>query len=137
MDDSQWVSIHIRDRMGKGNITIRESFLYEGQFHSPEDEKKALTEDDIDQLIIPSEGIGEVCARGRRGSEGWMDLFDGESKICELHWDNRTKKFTNEFEVIDGNKDYNIECSGWSPQAGPLGHVFVDISPAKKTPAEK
>nr|Q0CRX8.2 RecName: Full=Terrelysin; AltName: Full=Hemolysin [Aspergillus terreus NIH2624] len=135
MDDSQWVSIHIRDRLAQGNITIRESFLYEGQFHSPEDEKKALTEDDIDQLIIPSEGIGEVCARGRRGSEGWMDLFDGEKKICELHWDNRTKRPSNEFEVIDGDKDYKIECSGWSPQAGPLGHVFIDISAAKKKAA--
>lgn len=29
MDDSQWVSIHIRDRLAQGNITIRESFLYE------------------------------------------------------------------------------------------------------------
>ncbi|GES61323.1 terrelysin [Aspergillus terreus] len=130
MDDSQWVSIHIRDRLAQGNITIRESFLYD-----PEDEKKALTEDDIDQLIIPSEGIGEVCARGRRGSEGWMDLFDGEKKICELHWDNRTKRPSNEFEVIDGDKDYKIECSGWSPQAGPLGHVFIDISAAKKKAA--
>ncbi|KAL5354926.1 Terrelysin [Aspergillus floccosus] len=136
MDDSQWVSIHIRDRLDKGSITVRESFLYEGQFHSPEDKKKALTEDDIDQLVIPSEGIGEVCARGRRGSEGWMDLFDGEKKICELHWDNRTKKPSNDFEVIDGDKDYKIECSGWSPQAGPLGHVFIDISAAKKA-AEK
>ncbi|KAF9889626.1 hypothetical protein FE257_007134 [Aspergillus nanangensis] len=132
MDSSSWVSIHIRDRLQDGNITVKDSFLYEGQFHTPEDKSKSLTEDDIDKLVIPSEGIGEVCARGRRGSEGWMDLFDGDSKICELHWDNRSKMPVNNFEVSEENKKYKIEYSGWSPQAGPLGHVYIDISDAKK-----
>lgn len=29
MDPSQWVSIHIRDRLDKGEISIKDSFLYE------------------------------------------------------------------------------------------------------------
>lgn len=104
--------------------------IYRGAFHTPDDKSKALTEDDIDKLTIPSEGIGEVCARGRRGSEGWLDLYDGESKICELHWDNREKILNNQFEISESDKKYKIEYSGWSPQAGPLGHVFIDISAA-------
>ncbi|PLB33706.1 aegerolysin family protein [Aspergillus candidus] len=130
MDTAQWVSIHIRDRLEKGEISIKDAFLYEGAFHTPDDKSKALTEDDIDKLTIPSEGIGEVCARGRRGSEGWLDLYDGESKICELHWDNREKILNNQFEISESDKKYKIEYSGWSPQAGPLGHVFIDISAA-------
>lgn len=99
-----------------------------GNFHSPTDKTKSLTEDDIDSLTIPSYGIGEVCARGRRGSEGWMDLFHGENKICELHWDNRDKRAVNSFEVTEVDKEkYRIECSGWSPRAGPMGHVFIDV----------
>ncbi|ODM15119.1 Terrelysin [Aspergillus cristatus] len=137
MDSSQWVSIHIRDRLEKGEISIKDSFLYEGSFHSPTDRSLPLTEDDIDNLTIPSYGIGEVCARGRRGSEGWMDLFHGDDKICELHWDNRDKKPVNKFEVsgVDSAK-YKIECSGWSPQAGPMGHVFIDIEAAKADAAK-
>lgn len=158
MDSSQWVSIHIRDRLEKGEISIKDSFLYEyactipvpthhyiqiltkpsrGSFHSPTDKSLPLTEDDIDNLTIPSYGIGEVCARGRRGSEGWMDLFHGDDKICELYWDNRDKKPVNKFEVsgVDSAK-YKTECSGWSPQAGPMGHVFIDIEAAKAKAAE-
>jgi len=54
-----------------------------------------------------------------------------------LHWDNRNKKPVNRFEVsgVDSEK-YKIECSGWSPQAGPMGHVFIDIEAAKAKAAE-
>lgn len=136
MDSSQWVSIHIRDRLEKGEISIKDSFLYEGSFHSPTDKSLPLTETDIDALTIPSYGIGEVCARGRRGSEGWMDLFHGEDKICELHWDNRDKKSVNRFEVSGVDSKYKIDCSGWSPRAGPLGHVFIDVEEAKAAAKE-
>lgn len=33
MDSSQWVSIHIRDRLEKGEISIKDSFLYEYASH--------------------------------------------------------------------------------------------------------
>lgn len=29
MDTAQWVSIHIRDRLEKGEISIKDAFLYE------------------------------------------------------------------------------------------------------------
>ncbi|KKK12680.1 hypothetical protein P175DRAFT_0502518 [Aspergillus ochraceoroseus IBT 24754] len=132
MEPSQWVSIHIRDRLESGSINVKDSLIDLGKFHNPDDQAKSMTENEVDKLVIPANGIGEVCARGRRGSEGWMDLFDGDSKICELYWDNRSSSSANTFEVVDGNKDYKIECSGWSPAAGPLGHVFIDISAADK-----
>jgi hypothetical protein len=34
-------------------------------------------------MTIESDGVGEICARGRRGSEGRLDLFHGDTKICE------------------------------------------------------
>ncbi|CBF85097.1 hypothetical protein AN1553.2 [Aspergillus nidulans FGSC A4] len=83
-------------------------------------------------MTIPAEGLGEVCATGRRGSEGWLDLFDGDKKICELHWDNRAERRWNDFEVLEPDEGYRVECSGWSSERGPLGHVFVDVSEARK-----
>ena len=29
MDTAQWVSIHIRDRLEKGEISVKDAFLYE------------------------------------------------------------------------------------------------------------
>ncbi|KAL3478951.1 Aegerolysin-domain-containing protein [Aspergillus californicus] len=129
--DHQWVSIHIRDNLADRDISIRDSLISPGDFHSPESSSTPYTESNIDAMKIPSNGLGEICATGRRGSEGWLDLFDGEKKICELHWDNRTERFHNEFEVLDSDERYRVECSGWSAAKGPLGHVFVDISEAE------
>ncbi|KAL2861999.1 Aegerolysin-domain-containing protein [Aspergillus pseudodeflectus] len=131
--DSQWISIHIRDRLEDRDINIRDSLVTPGDFHSPDDPTKSLTESTIDKMVIPSNGLGEVCATGRRGSEGWLDLFDGDKKICELHWDNRSEQYMNDFEVLDGDEEYKVECSGWSSAKGPLGHVFVDVSKAERT----
>ncbi|OJK01860.1 hypothetical protein ASPACDRAFT_1886326 [Aspergillus aculeatus ATCC 16872] len=124
--NSQWVQFHIRDHLDKGEISVRHTVIEGGDFHDP-DSNKAMTEDDVDELRIPSYGVGEICARGRRGSEGRLDLFHGEDKICELHWDNRQGNWVNLVEVLDGNDKYRVEHGGWSPEAGPLGHVYVDI----------
>ncbi|KAL4773946.1 Aegerolysin-domain-containing protein [Aspergillus nidulans var. acristatus] len=130
--DGQWISIHIRDRLKDRDIRIRDSLVTPGDFHSPDNPAEPLTESAIDKMTIPAEGLGEVCATGRRGSEGWLDLFDGDKKICELHWDNRAERRWNDFEVLEPDEGYRVECSGWSSERGPLGHVFVDVSEARK-----
>ena len=62
-----------------------------------------------------------------------MDLFHEENKICELHWDNRSKRFVNVFEVLEEDPEkYRVQCSGWSPKRGPLGDVFIDIEAVNK-----
>ncbi|KAL4803033.1 Aegerolysin-domain-containing protein [Aspergillus unguis] len=136
--DSQWISIHIRDHLEDREIRIRDSLITPGDFHSPDDGPTSpLTESTIDKMTIPANGLGEICATGRRGSEGWLDLFDGDDKICELHWDNRAERFWNEFEVLDPDERYKVEASGWSAAKGPLGHVFVDVSRAVQEEVEK
>ncbi|KAE8146045.1 aegerolysin type hemolysin [Aspergillus avenaceus] len=126
--NSQWVNFHIRDHLQNGEISVRHTVIEGGEFHHPENRRQSMTEDDIDELVIPSDGVGEICARGRRGSEGRLDLFHGDAKICELHWDNRTGEVKhNLVEVLDSGDKYRIEHGGWSPEAGPLGHVYVDV----------
>ncbi|KAE8356317.1 aegerolysin type hemolysin [Aspergillus coremiiformis] len=130
--NSQWVWFHIRDHLQDGEVTVRHTVIEGGEFHNPDDRKKSLTEDEIDEIIIPADGIGEICASGRRGSEGRLDLFHGDSKICELHWDNREGKMMNLVEMLDSSDKYRVEHGGWSPEAGPLGHAYVDIWPQTK-----
>ncbi|KAJ5908364.1 hypothetical protein N7495_001046 [Penicillium taxi] len=126
--NSQWVSFHIRDHLGEGKILVQNTIIEGGgEFYNVNDRRQSLTEEDVDELVIPPLGVGEISAHGRRGSEGRLDLFHGESKICELHWENRGGEFTNLVEVLDSDDKYKIVHGGWNPDKGPLGHVFVDI----------
>ncbi|OJJ42219.1 hypothetical protein ASPZODRAFT_137411 [Penicilliopsis zonata CBS 506.65] len=130
--NSQWVSIHIRDHLKDGEVLVQHTVIEGGEFWSPDDRRRSLSEEEIDEIVIPSDGIGEINASGRRGSEGRLDLFHGRDKICELHWENRGGEHNNVVEILDSSDKYRIECGGWSPKEGPLGHVFVDIAEAKK-----
>jgi hypothetical protein len=103
-----------------------------GEFYNVDDRRKSLTEEEIDEIVIAPDGVGEIGAQSRRGSEGRLDLFHENDKICELHWENRGGKYANLVEVLDSSDKYRIEHGGWSSEAGPLGHVFVDILPKKK-----
>ncbi|KAJ5578745.1 uncharacterized protein N7459_007709 [Penicillium hispanicum] len=127
MYGTQWVSFHIRDHLNDGEVTVQNTVI-----EGPEDRRKSLTEEEIDEIKIASNGVGEISAGGRRGSEGRLDLFHDDAKICELHWENRGGEFVNLVEVLDDSGKYRIEHGGWSPEEGPLGHVFVDISEKKK-----
>ena len=103
-----------------------------GEFYDVNDRRKSLTEEEIDEIVISPDGVGEIGAQSRRGSEGRLDLFHDNAKICELHWENRGGNYVNLVEVLDNSNKYRIEHGGWSSEAGPLGHVFVDIMPKKK-----
>ncbi|OOO07329.1 Aegerolysin [Aspergillus oryzae] len=130
--NSKWVEFHIRDHLKDGEISVRHTVIEDGEFQDPNNRRKSIHEDVIDEIVIPSDGIGEICAHGRRGSEGRLDLFHGNDKICELHWDDRDGRRENLVEMLDESDKYRIEHGGWSPEAnGPLGHVYVDVASSR------
>ncbi|CAI7622592.1 unnamed protein product [Penicillium glandicola] len=130
--NSQWVEFHIRDHIKDGEILVQNTVIEDGEFIDPYDRRKSLTEDEIDEIKICPDGVGEIGASSRRGSEGRLDLFHDNEKICELHWENRGGKYDNLVEVLDKNDKYSVEYGGWSAEEGPLGHVFVDVEEKKK-----
>ncbi|KAJ5184530.1 Aegerolysin [Penicillium cf. griseofulvum] len=125
--NSRWVSFHIRDHIKDGEILVQNTVIEGGEFIDPSNRRKSLTEDEIDEIKISPDGVGEIGASGRRGSEGRLDLFHDNDKICELHWENRGGEHENLVEVLDKSDKYTIRHGGWSHVAGPLGHVFVDV----------
>ncbi|KAJ5576793.1 hypothetical protein N7535_003719 [Penicillium sp. DV-2018c] len=130
--NSQWVSFHIRGHLDKGEVLIQNTVIEDGEFYDVNDRRKSLTEDEIDEIVIEPNGIGEIGAQSRRGSEGRLDLFHDNNKICEIHWENRGGDHLNLVETLDDNDKYKVVHGGWSSEAGPLGHVYVDIMPRKK-----
>ncbi|KGO70486.1 Aegerolysin [Penicillium italicum] len=129
--NSKWVSFHIRDHIKDGEILVQNTVIEGGEFADPSGRRKSLTEEEIDEIKICPDGVGEIGARSRRGSEGRLDLFHGNDKICELHWENRGGEYANLVEVLDQSDKYTIQHGGWSAEAGPLGHVFVDVMEKK------
>ncbi|KAJ5302325.1 hypothetical protein PENANT_c008G01749 [Penicillium antarcticum] len=125
--NSQWVSFHIRGHLDKGDVLVQNTVIEGGEFYDVYDRRKSLTEEEIDEIVIASDGVGEIGAQSRRGSEGRLDLFHDNDKICELHWENRGGNYVNVVEVLDKSDKYKIEHRGWSSEAGPLGHVYMDI----------
>ncbi|KAJ5681605.1 aegerolysin type hemolysin [Penicillium maclennaniae] len=107
--NSQWVSFHIRDHL-KDEVSVHHTVIEGGEFYNPENRRMSLTEEEVDEIKISGGGVGEIGAQGRRGSEGRLDLFRGDDKI-----------------FVHG---------GWSPEAGPLGHVYVDITEREKKAKE-
>ncbi|CAG8187432.1 unnamed protein product [Penicillium olsonii] len=130
--NSQWVSFHIRGHLEKGDVLVQNTVIEGGEFYDVNDRRKSLTEEEIDEIVISPNGVGEIGAQSRRGSEGRLDLFHDDAKICELHWENRGGKYVNLVEMLDSSDKYRIEHGGWSAEEGPLGHVFVDIMAKKK-----
>ncbi|KAJ5087946.1 hypothetical protein N7456_011562 [Penicillium angulare] len=129
--NSQWVSFHIRDHL-KDEVTVQNTVIEGGDFWDPNNRRRSMSEEEIDELTIKSDGVGEINASSRRGSEGRLDLFHGADKICELHWENRGGEYVNLVETIDSSDKYRVEYGGWSSGEGPLGHVYVDITEVKK-----
>ncbi|KAJ5379328.1 hypothetical protein N7509_012447 [Penicillium cosmopolitanum] len=132
--NSQWVSFHIRDHLKDGEVTVQNTVIEDGEFWDPNGRRKSLTEEEVDEITIPAGGIGEINAagRGRRGSEGRLDLFHDNGKICEIHWENRGGEHVNLVETVDPSDGYRVEYGGWSSGEGPLGHVYIDITKIKK-----
>ncbi|KAJ5960799.1 uncharacterized protein N7479_007949 [Penicillium vulpinum] len=130
--NTKWVQFHIRDHIKDGQILVQNTVIEGGEFADPNDRRKSLTEDEIDEIKISGDGIGEFGARSRRGSEGRLDLFHDDEKICELHWENRGGEHENLVEVLDKNNRYKINHCGWSSEPGPLGHVFIDVEEKKE-----
>ncbi|KAJ6104282.1 hypothetical protein N7523_010602 [Penicillium sp. IBT 18751x] len=133
--NSQWVSFHIRDHL-KDEVSVHHTVIEGGEFYNPENRRMSLTEEEVDEIKISGGGVGEIGAQSRRGSEGRLDLFRGDDKICELHWENRGGEHANLVETIDENDKYRVVHGGWSPEAGPLGHVYVDITEREKKAKE-
>ncbi|KAJ6152423.1 hypothetical protein N7497_006742 [Penicillium chrysogenum] len=128
--NSQWVSFHIRDHIKDGEILVQNTAA--ASLPTPTTAAGRSLKRRSTRSRSPPDGVGEIGASSRRGSEGRLDLFHDNDKICELHWENRGGEHANLVEVLDKSDKYTIEHGGWSSEAGPLGHVFVDVAEKKK-----
>jgi hypothetical protein len=79
--------------------------------------------------------VESVDSCGRQGSasgtEGTIDLYDGDTRICTLYWNSPWGSNYNEFEIRNYDaetSDFSVSVASWNTGPGALGDVDVTVS---------
>ncbi|KAL7932978.1 aegerolysin type hemolysin [Trichoderma chlorosporum] len=110
-----------------------------GKFYK-DDVSNEISASEVDQMTVAPGGMGIVNSCGRQGAaagtEGTMDLYDGETRICGLYWDSPYWKTTNNFHLTGYDPSvspYSVSVEAWNHGPGTLGDVNITVSLMAKT----
>ncbi|KAL7911689.1 aegerolysin type hemolysin [Trichoderma velutinum] len=133
-DIAQIANISVHNRMKKNSIAFKNAGLDWGKFWKG-DKDHEISASEVDKIIVApgSMEIAHSCGRKSTstGVDGHMDLYDGETKICHLHWTSPYWETTNTFTVSDYDSEtspYAITVQDWNHGPGALGDVNITIS---------
>ncbi|RAQ53769.1 hypothetical protein AFGD_006809 [Aspergillus flavus] len=99
-----------------------------GNFHVHSDKDQELS---AGQIAIEPRTNKSVCACGRYGidvgTEGYLDLMDGDTRITTLHFDSHYQSNTNTFQAMETNNFCLVDVGDWNQENGALGNVHVTV----------
>ncbi|KAL2151745.1 hypothetical protein VTH82DRAFT_6843 [Thermothelomyces myriococcoides] len=104
-----------------------------GKFFNDEDRNHEIPAKEVDGTIIKSGSTVEIWACGRdsspSGTEGWFDLYDGDTKVCHIYFNSPWGPGSNEFTVSERapESEYGIAEFPRVAQGSALGQVGVAI----------
>lgn len=79
----------------------------------------------------PNGGEMGVASCGRSdsasGTEGYFDVYDGDTHVCHVYWDCPWGSKTNKFQVTDVSDDYGVTPAGANLDSGAVGTVTIKI----------
>ncbi|KAH7905789.1 Aegerolysin family protein [Hygrophoropsis aurantiaca] len=130
----QWVVLTITNSFRSRPILIQHASLSWGKFYQNGDKGAELTPEQIDQIVIPPGSEHSVSSCGRSdassGTEGTIDVYDDETKVCTLYWNCPWGSPTNNFEVRNVNKagGYIVSNGPWNVSGGALGNIAIEAA---------
>ncbi|KFY98022.1 hypothetical protein V500_01818 [Pseudogymnoascus sp. VKM F-4518 (FW-2643)] len=131
MEYSQWVVIHISNSLRNGNITIKEAKVSWGKFYQEGNKECEIAAGDVDGTVISAGSSSNISSCGRSdtlsGTEGSLDLYDGETRICTITWVCPWGAGTNDFQIIGKESGYVVSAGDWNRGSGALGQVDVEV----------
>ncbi|KAB2573789.1 hypothetical protein BFW01_g1210 [Lasiodiplodia theobromae] len=136
MTYAQWVILRIINRLQIKRISVKNARLDWGKFHQNGNKDEEITPAAVNAVTVGAGQTTDVSSCGRSdapsGTEGTLDLYDGDTKICTLYWNCPWGAKYTDFRIQDGNWDsYTLSAGGpksnigWS---GALGEIEVEIS---------
>ena len=129
---AQWVTITIEP--ANFAVTIKNVGHSWGKFYANGDKDDEIPPSAIEGTVVKAKGSYEISACGRQdsasGTEGFFDLYDGETKIGTYTWDCPWGRPTNSSTWMPARppNQYVTQQSGAHINGGPLGNVLLQSS---------
>lgn len=110
---------------------------YRGKFHQNGNKDADITPEAVNAVTVAAGKTTDISSCGKSdaasGTEGTLDLYDGDTKICTIYWNSPWGSKTNDFWISGRNTadGYSVSYGGpkFNPHGpGPLGEAEVEIS---------
>ncbi|OJD26366.1 hypothetical protein ACJ73_02251 [Blastomyces percursus] len=129
MGYASWINLHLINGL-EGPLAVQNSQLLHGKFYADDDKDEEITPDQVDEIVIPESGSGDVYSCGRQGApagtQGSFDLIDKDTqKICTITWSSPFGGGGNYISASDVDRHYRVGVPAVSAN-GPIG--FADIT---------
>ncbi|PHH70992.1 hypothetical protein CDD80_5606 [Ophiocordyceps camponoti-rufipedis] len=134
---AQWIILAIYNGLADGSITIKNVNLKLGKFFGESSMDYEMSADRINRKTIVTNETRYVRACGRAhspsGTEGSLELYQADVKICKIYWSCPWGSKSNEFRIEDHDpttSQYWVNCGPYSRESGAIGVVTLAIKPA-------
>ncbi|KAF5139498.1 Asp-hemolysin [Metarhizium anisopliae] len=133
--EAPWVEFQIRNRMKKNDIHVRHARLDCGKYYKGSQSYEISTSE-VDNIIIAPGLLESVSSCGRQdsssGTNGDFNLYDGNTKICNVSWDCCPwSRPANECQIQSYNPEtssYFVILGVWNSGPGAIGNVSITVS---------
>jgi hypothetical protein len=133
MGYAQYIEMELYNKSKSRKYTVGGATLAWGKFYQRPNKDQEIGAGDIDgQVVNPGKGFF-VCACGREnassGTEGSVTIYDGDTQVGVIHWDNPwLAGSTNRVWVEGKNDDYAVEIGPYDSKNASIGYVKVELS---------
>lgn len=103
-----------------------------GKFYKWDNKDNEISAADVDKQVATRGHDADVASCGRSdassGTEGTLDLYDDDVKVCHIYWSCPWGSKTNEFQITDIDNAYVVQQTGANLDGGALGTVTVKVA---------
>ncbi|KAI9897941.1 hypothetical protein N3K66_006301 [Trichothecium roseum] len=128
---AQWVLMIIQNKIGSGQLTVKNLKIEWGKFHQPGNKDAEISVNDAQSQVATPSKDAQIASCGRSdassGTEGSYDIYDGDTKVCHIYWSCPWGSKTNTFTVSDIDNAYVVQATGATLDSGALGNVTIKI----------
>ncbi|KAL2148975.1 hypothetical protein VTH82DRAFT_1661 [Thermothelomyces myriococcoides] len=130
---AQWIILQIISRLKNGTISVKNAGLSWGKFYQPPNKDAEIDAGTVNKITIAPKSSAEIGSCGREdassGTEGQLDLYDGDTKICHVYWDCPWGSKNNTLQVsgVTPGGDYFVNVGSWNPNSGAIGEVTLEV----------
>ncbi|KAE8332434.1 Asp-hemolysin [Aspergillus sergii] len=134
---AQWIIIHLINSMTSSTLKVKNAIPDKekgegwGKFYKDGNKDDEISAAEVNKVTVPPGGSANIYSCGRSdaasGTEGHIELWDGESKIGKVYWDCPWGSKSNDFGISERGNSYWVQNGAWSKDSGAIGTVDVEI----------